>query len=292
MQEIEILKLLHNIGAYLEFQREIGVESYTSPALQMTPEHVKTPLVPIETSQPAKATPQPVTQTTPSQPPPEKEDSDVRHGPLYHVSEQFSLLGKKSDDKQMKYASSSLPNLMKKVEGCTGCRLHETRNHLVFGDGNPQAELMFIGEAPGYDEDMQGQPFVGRAGNLLDKIIAAMGLRREDVYIANIIKCRPPENRDPEADEIKVCRPILLEQIRLINPKYICLLGLPASRGVLKLSGAMKDIRGKWYDFYGIRVMVTYHPAALLRNPHLKAPTWEDIQRIMAEMGLKRPNRN
>src|SRR5581483_11851178 len=151
---------------------------------------------------------------------------------------------------------------------CTRCRLHKQgRKQIVFGVGDPNAELMFIGEAPGADEDEQGEPFVGRAGQLLNNMIKAMGLRREDVYIANIIKCRPPGNRTPERDECETCSPFLMQQIKVISPKAIVALGAVAAKTLLAVNAPMSELRGNWYDFRGTKLAVTYHPAFLLRDP-------------------------
>ncbi len=166
---------------------------------------------------------------------------------------------------------------------CTKCPLGLTRTKFVYGVGNPNADIMFIGEAPGRDEDQQGEPFVGRAGKLLDKIIIAMGITRDDVYIANILKCRPPDNRDPQPDEMKLCMPYLKEQIRLIKPQLICALGRIAAHGLLQTTTPLGKLRGEWHRFEDIPLIVTYHPAALLRFQQYKRPTWEDMQTLMAE---------
>lgn len=173
---------------------------------------------------------------------------------------------------------------------CTRCRLHQQgRKQIVFGVGDPNAELMFIGEAPGADEDMQGEPFVGRAGQLLTNMIKAMGLRREDVYIANIIKCRPPGNRTPERDECETCSPFLMRQIAVIKPKVIVALGAVAAKTLLAINAPMSEFRGHWYDFRGTKLAVTYHPAFLLRDPRQKKETWKDLQMVMHELGLPVP---
>jgi uracil-DNA glycosylase len=170
---------------------------------------------------------------------------------------------------------------------CTRCKLHKQgRKQIVFGVGNPKADLMFIGEAPGADEDQQGEPFVGRAGQLLNNMIKAMGLRREDVYIANIIKCRPPGNRTPERDECETCSPFLMRQISVIKPKAIVALGAVAAKTLLAINAPMSELRGHWYDFRGTRLAVTYHPAFLLRDPRQKKETWKDLQMVMKELGL------
>ena len=176
------------------------------------------------------------------------------------------------------------------IGDCTRCRLHKQgRKQIVFGVGNPEAELMFIGEAPGADEDEQGEPFVGRAGQLLNNMIKAMGLRREDIYIANIIKCRPPGNRTPERDECETCSPFLMRQIAAIKPKVLVALGAVAARTLLAINAPMSELRGHWYDFRGTKLAVTYHPAFLLRDPRQKKETWKDLQMVMKELGLALP---
>ena len=173
---------------------------------------------------------------------------------------------------------------------CTRCRLHKQgRKQIVFGVGNPRAELMFIGEAPGADEDMQGEPFVGRAGQLLNNMINAMGVKREQVYIANIVKCRPPGNRTPEPDECATCSPFLLRQIDAIQPKVLVALGAVAARTLTGVNEPMLRMRGKWWDFRGTKLAITYHPAYLLRDPRQKSEAWKDLQMVMKELGLKAP---
>jgi DNA polymerase len=173
---------------------------------------------------------------------------------------------------------------------CTRCRLSKQgRKQIVFGVGNPRADLMFIGEAPGADEDQQGEPFVGRAGQLLNNMIKAMGLGREDVYIANIIKCRPPGNRTPERDECETCSPFLMRQIAVIKPKVIVALGAVAAKTLLAINAPMSELRGHWYDFRGTKLAVTYHPAFLLRDPRQKKETWKDLQMVMKDLGLAMP---
>ncbi|MEW6051459.1 MAG: uracil-DNA glycosylase [Candidatus Zixiibacteriota bacterium] len=165
---------------------------------------------------------------------------------------------------------------------CQLCPLGQTRNKFVYGVGNPNARLMFIGEAPGADEDMKGEPFVGRAGQLLDRILAAMQLSRQEVYIANILKCRPPGNRDPQPDEAAKCTPYLREQIRIIKPKLLCALGRIAAQYLLSTTTPLGKLRNKWHEFEGIPLWVTYHPAALLRFPEYKKDTWADMQLLKA----------
>jgi DNA polymerase len=175
---------------------------------------------------------------------------------------------------------------------CTRCRLHKQgRKQIVFGVGDARAQLMFIGEAPGADEDQQGEPFVGRAGQLLNNMIKAMGIRREDVYIANIIKCRPPGNRTPERDECETCSPFLMRQIAAIQPKVIVALGAVAAKTLLAINAPMSELRGHWYDFRGTKLAVTYHPAFLLRDPRQKKETWKDLQMVMQDLGLPMPSK-
>lgn len=174
----------------------------------------------------------------------------------------------------------ALKDIEKKIASCHECELYKTRRNFVFGDGNAKALLMFIGEAPGLEEDIQGKPFVGKAGQLLTKIIEAMGMKREDVYIANALKCRPPKNRTPLPSEIAACRNYLLSQIDLIKPKLICCLGRPATQALLMTDSAISKIRGNFYDFNGIAVMPTFHPAYLLRNPADKKLAWKDFKKV------------
>jgi uracil-DNA glycosylase len=175
-------------------------------------------------------------------------------------------------------------------EDCTRCKLHKQgRKQIVFGVGNPRAELMFIGEGPGADEDQQGEPFVGRAGQLLNKMIEAMGLKREDVYIANVVKCRPPGNRTPERDECETCMPFLMRQVEAISPKAIVALGAVAAKNLLQLNSSMAEMRSRTYDFRSAKLFVTYHPAYLLRDPRQKSEAWKDLQQVMKYLGLKVP---
>ncbi len=175
---------------------------------------------------------------------------------------------------------------------CTRCKLHKARKQIVFGVGNPKAQLVFVGEGPGRDEDEQGEPFVGRAGKLLTDMIAAMGLRRQDVYICNVVKCRPPENRLPEKDEIAACSPFLMRQLGVISPKVICCLGACSAQTLLNTTQGISRFRGEWFDFRGAKLMATYHPAYLLRNPAAKGEVWKDLQKVMAVLGLQPSKKN
>jgi DNA polymerase len=184
-------------------------------------------------------------------------------------------------------ADDSLLKIRDDLGECTRCKLHTTRNKIVFGDGSAKADLVFVGEGPGRDEDAQGLPFVGRAGKLLTQMIEAMGLQRKDVYICNVVKCRPPENRLPEPDEIKTCSPYLLRQLDAIAPKVIVCLGACSAQTLLETNRGISHFRGQWLDFRGRKLMATYHPAYLLRNPAAKADVWKDLQKVMAVLGLE-----
>ena len=177
----------------------------------------------------------------------------------------------------------SLDDFYHQIKGCTKCDLCNSRTNFVFGAGDPEANLMLIGEAPGREEDLQGEPFVGAAGKLLDKMLEAIHFKREEVYIANILKCRPPENRDPRPDEIETCKPYLFQQIKLIQPRIILALGRISAQVLLETKSALGQLRGKFHDFDGIKFMATYHPAALLRYQQYKRPTWEDLQLLRKE---------
>jgi uracil-DNA glycosylase family 4 len=206
-----------------------------------------------------------------------------------------------AEAEQARELADALRAISDDIGECTRCRLCKGRKNIVFGTGNPHAELMFVGEGPGADEDEQGLPFVGRAGQLLNNMIAAMGLHREDVYIANIVKCRPPGNRTPERDECETCLPFLMRQIAAIGPRVIVALGATAAKNLLAINAPMAELRGHWYDFRvnvnsvgrpdparpTVKLAVTYHPAFLLRDPRQKKETWKDLQMVMKYLGLK-----
>lgn len=180
------------------------------------------------------------------------------------------------------------------VRGCMRCRLHAQRTHTVFGEGDPDAMIFFIGEGPGANEDLQGRPFVGRAGELLDKQIRAMGLSRQQVYIANIVKCRPPGNREPAPDEVATCTPYLERQIEIVRPRVIVTLGRPAAQHLLQTKQTMTALRGRWHEWRGIKVMPTFHPAYILRNytREVRSAVWSDLQAILSLLGLPIPGKN
>ena len=173
-----------------------------------------------------------------------------------------------------------LEEIQKNLGDCTRCGLHKDRKNIVFGVGNPKADLVIVGEAPGRDEDIKGEPFVGRAGKLLTDIIAAIGLSRDDVYICNVIKCRPPNNRPPQPDEIETCSPYMEAQIRSISPAMICTLGKFAAQTLLKTQVPISQLRGNFHEYQGVPLMPTYHPAYLLRNPSAKKDVWEDMKKL------------
>jgi uracil-DNA glycosylase family 4 len=209
-------------------------------------------------------------------PEPEIVEVELKIGPVSATRDMFAA-GSPLDD------CGSLEDVEKVALSCEECELARGRNNVVFGVGNPAASLMFVGEAPGRDEDLQGIPFVGRAGQLLDRILDAAGIERDDVYIGNIIKCRPPNNRTPLTSEIDACMPYLAKQIKYIEPRIICTLGLPATQTLLGVRGSMGSLRGKIYKHGDILIIPTYHPAAALRDPRYKKPIWEDFQVLKRE---------
>jgi uracil-DNA glycosylase len=203
--------------------------------------------------------------------------------PLAYLSHVVPALGPEdgTETEPPMAADPGLEDLLAEIGDCRRCGLGPLRHNLVFGEGSDRAALVFVGEAPGADEDAQGRPFVGRAGQLLTKIIGAMGLKREEVYICNILKCRPPGNRNPQPDEIAACEPFLIRQLQAIRPRVICALGTFAAHTLLKSEAPISVLRGRFHAYQGIPLMPTYHPAYLLRNPGAKKQVWEDIQRVM-----------
>lgn len=181
----------------------------------------------------------------------------------------------------MSPASPDLDQLSHQSASCTACALAEGRTQVVFGVGDPAAKIVFIGEAPGREEDLRGEPFVGKAGKLLDRILVALGLDRSGIYIMNVVKCRPPENRDPKPDEVQACSTWFDAQLKAISPRVICLLGKVAAQHVLKTNASLASLRGTWYDYKGVPVWITYHPAYLLRSPGQKRRVWEDLSILM-----------
>nr|HID59346.1 uracil-DNA glycosylase [Desulfobacterales bacterium] len=199
---------------------------------------------------------------------------------VLHLSEESIKTLESWSDKKGSGTGETLIEIRKDLGNCRRCSLHRSRKNIVFGAGNPNSRLVFVGEAPGYEEDLLGEPFVGRAGQLLTRIIRAINLSREEVYVCNVIKCRPPRNRNPEPEEIATCSPFLFRQLGAINPKVICTLGTFAAQTLLQTRAPISELRGKFFKYQGITVMPTYHPAFLLRNPEKKREVWEDMQNI------------
>lgn len=254
--------ILEQLASHLEFFRELGIESIAPEALNCLrkknstpPNNVKaatqTADTKVESKPRTKSKPAPIPITAPSA-------SALRYASLEAIRED--------------------------IGDCRRCKLCKKRTNIVFGSGNPQARLVFVGEGPGADEDEQGLPFVGRAGQLLTKIIESIQLRREEVYICNVVKCRPPENRVPEKDEIAACSPFMRGQLAVIQPRIICCLGATAAQTLLETTTFMGKLRGRFYDFGDAKLIATYHPAYLLRNPNAKRDVWEDMKKIRALM--------
>jgi DNA polymerase len=217
-----------------------------------------------------------------------EETAETQHAasPLSARSEPAGVLPVPVEEREMT-PEKALRAIREDLGDCTRCVLHKQgRKQIVFGVGNPRADIMFIGEAPGADEDQQGEPFVGRAGQLLNNMISAMGIRREDIYIANIIKCRPPGNRTPEREECDTCSPFLMRQIEAVKPKIIVALGAIAAKTLLGVNDAMVNLRGRIYDFKNTKLAVTYHPAYLLRDPRQKKEAWKDLRMVMKYLGM------
>lgn len=214
---------------------------------------------------------------------------DTIAGLRHYIEEEMDLgwegwgeIGKNKENQKISLRGD-LEEIRRELGQCRRCGLHVYRKQIVFGSGNPQAKLVFIGEAPGRDEDLAGEPFVGQAGQLLTKIIEAIGLRRQDVYITNVLKCRPPENRNPAPEEIAACEPFLIKQLQAIRPRLICALGTFAAQTLLKREEKISALRGRFHEYQGIPLMPTYHPAFLLRNPQKKREVWEDMKKLKKE---------
>jgi uracil-DNA glycosylase len=282
--------LLASLRDYVEQIREEGLEGLSSTAIPATATPVASAArsrfiasrasaaQPIDTATPAPSSPSisPSAVATPAS------GSAPTSSPPAELFYKYPGLENAAD----------LGALREFIGECTRCKLAPMRTNLVFGVGNPQADLMFVGEAPGHDEDLRGEPFVGRAGQLLTDIIErGMGLTRADVYICNVIKCRPPENRNPEPDEVASCEPFLFRQIDIVRPRVIVGLGTFAVQAVLKIKTPISKLRGNWHEVRGIKMMPTFHPAYLLRNPADKRLVWSDIQAVMKELGRPIPTR-
>ena len=275
----EIEGIARQLEEQLRFYREIGVsdigggESATKPAAvaDSRAEAVQNARSQVEAGSPQDGTAMPK-----KKPPTEQEGL---FGDIF-VDAPTTARQKGAALPVIEAQDSSLEAIREDIGECTRCKLHEHRNKIVFGEGNPQAKLVFIGEGPGADEDASGRPFVGRAGQLLDKIIQAIGLKREDVYISNVVKCRPPGNRTPERDEVATCEQFLFRQLALIRPQVIVALGSPAFQCLLRTKETITRARGEWRDWNGVKVMPTFHPAYLLRSPDKKREAWDDMKKV------------
>lgn len=253
------------VAARLRFYRELGITDLYRRAVNSVAVEAEQPSDSTAANHPATSTEDP--SITPRKSP----------APMPQVPNSAAISNREE----------ALRLIREEIGDCTRCALHKGRNKLVFADGDPQARLMFVGEGPGADEDAQGLPFVGRAGQLLNNMITAMGLKREEVYIANVVKCRPPGNRTPEPDEAATCMPFLWQQIDVVRPEVIVALGSTASTYLLGQRQPLAGLRGKLHSVRGFRLIVTYHPAYLLRDPRQKKEAWADLQIAMKELGLK-----
>jgi uracil-DNA glycosylase len=267
------------IKDWLHYFDDLGISSFyldrlgaPSASAHTQPSNPSTPIVSVTRKPPRPAFPQP--SAAASAPPPL---------PVVKGASLFESIERVEGD--------TLERIREDIGDCKRCKLCEKRTNIVFGTGNANAELVFVGEGPGHDEDIQGLPFVGRAGKLLTQMIEAMGLRRNDVYICNVVKCRPPENRTPEPDEIETCSPFLFRQLAVIQPKAIVCLGAVAFQALLGAKQSISRLRGQWLEFRGIPLLATYHPAYLLRNPNAKGEVWDDLKKVMAHLGLKPPSK-
>ncbi len=268
------------LEAWLRYYDDLGLGEFFTGRRAMGKRSVKTPAVPLQTA--ATATPAATSAATAAASTSTIQGAPARILPVVPATSLFEAIDRVEGD--------TLELVRENLGECTRCRLHKQRNKIVFGAGNPRAELVFVGEGPGHDEDVQGLPFVGRAGKLLTQMIEAMGLEREDVYICNVVKCRPPENRKPEDDEVATCSPYLYRQLDVIAPKAIVCLGGVAAQTLLKTKDPISRFRGTWFDFRNTKLLATYHPAYLLRNPNAKGEVWKDLQKVMSFLGLKPRN--
>ncbi len=266
---INYLKFYQEHSSYTVYKNEINISDFSSGIFEK--ERVKVNLKPKEKSKPGEVLA--VSQNI------IKNDKEI------FVKETFAnAMPPKEGREEGWMECSNLDSFAEAIKDCPKCRLlAETRKQVVFGTGNPNADVVVVGEAPGADEDVQGKPFVGRAGKLLTEILKAINFSREEVFICNILKCRPPDNRNPMSDEIANCEPYLFKQLEMIKPKLILAVGTFAAQTLLRSKEPLGKMRGKFYTYKGIKMMVTYHPAALLRNPNWKKPTWEDVQLFRKE---------
>ena len=294
-------RLAADLRLYVRQQRDTGVEWFIDPVAEEAPAAVAAPepvVAPPVTVKPAAARPEkPSRAVAPPAPAVPKDDPSAAARAAF-VKDTLELLARRREATPAvdifhtpaatpvrlapAQKSDALDAINREVAPCTQCKLARTRTQTVFGTGSPDAGVVFVGEAPGREEDERGEPFVGRAGQLLNDILKAIGLRREDVYICNILKCRPPENRDPEGDEVEACEPYLKRQLEIIDPAVICCLGRHAAHTLLRTNATLGALREQVHFYGSVPVIVTYHPAALLRNPHWKRPAWDDVRKLRA----------
>lgn len=284
----ETLAIAREIEDQLRFYREIGVEDigHSAHATEFAPTanselvspSVASPDVPAP-SRPVPGTPQVRYEECASRETSRMEEAGL-FGEIIGTSKPASSRQSRVTMPVTESRDPSLEAIREDIGDCRRCKLCEHRTNIVFGEGSPQAKLVFVGEGPGADEDATGRPFVGRAGQLLDKIIEAIGMKREEVYIANIVKCRPPQNRAPERDEVQTCEPFLWRQLAFIRPEVIVALGSPAFQCLVKTKDSITRARGQWRDWNGIKLMPTFHPAFLLRSPDKKREVWEDMKKV------------
>ncbi len=266
-----------NIENWLHYADELGLTPFYRDRAATEPQ------TPIAATAPAAENPEPMRKPAQSRPPfPATTTPAPTPAALFPIATGPTLF-----EAADRIENDTLEKIRADLGECTRCKLHKQRNKIVFGDGNAKADLVFVGEGPGHDEDVQGLPFVGRAGKLLTQMIEAMGLQRKDVYICNVVKCRPPENRLPERDEIATCSPYLVRQIDAIRPKVIVCLGATAAQMLLNTNRGISGFRGEWLEYRGTRLIATYHPAYLLRNPAAKSEVWKDLQKVMSVLGLQ-----
>jgi uracil-DNA glycosylase len=269
------------IAAQVRYYREMGIYDFYRRDVSVLPS-LDEPVIAPESNIPSA-------QDSLALHPVEERDDMARKTVAAPVASDVTLVISKAE-KDVADPVAALKMIREDIGDCKRCKLSQQgRKQIVFGVGDPRAELMFVGEAPGADEDQQGEPFVGRAGQLLNNMIKAMGIAREQVYIANVVKCRPPSNRTPERDECDTCSPFLMRQIAVVQPKVIVALGAVAAKNLLAVQSSLGDLRGRWFEYRGCKLAVTYHPAFLLRDPRQKAEAWKDLQMVMKELGLKPP---
>lgn len=288
----------HAVAAWLEYQGELGLEGFAllpaRGAAQSTTQSTlpASPLIQKPSAPPPNSVPNSVPNYMPR-----SMQAPMPARPPVHAAEPDAAMSDPSKAVSAPSCASAAPRgafslqvVRDDLGECTRCKLHTSRQSIVFGVGNPTARLMFVGEGPGGDEDRVGEPFVGKAGQLLTKMIEAMGLTRDDVYICNVVKCRPPNNRDPEPDEVAACSPFLARQLEAVRPELIVTLGKHAAHHLLNDKTPITKLRGQWRNYKGIPVMPTYHPAYLLRDPAQKRAAWDDLKSVMGKLGLALPS--